>query len=160
MIMVSDQPLLLDFIKVCIRMPQDERDQLEAFTGVPYDIDGAAIGNFTTTGPKWVLRVDNEPICVGGFVLQRPGVYRDFMLNTPEAFEQHWFGVTRIARRAMNAMFLSKTAHRLECIAPAQRLSARPQLENWYRILGYKKESVLQAYCANRYDAVMFARIS
>jgi len=34
-IIVYTDPLLLDFVKVCINMPQDEREQLEAFTGEP-----------------------------------------------------------------------------------------------------------------------------
>jgi hypothetical protein len=160
MIQVYTDPLLLDFIKVCINMPQDERDQLEAFTGEKYDIDRAAIGNFTVPGPKWVIKADDEPICIGGFVQTRPGVWRDFMLTTAPAWEKHWFPVTRVCRRAMDAMFTSGQAHRLECITPAQRLSARPKIEEWYRILGYKNENVLHAYCANRYDAVMFARIN
>lgn len=159
MIEVFNNPFLLDFIKVCASMPQDEREQLEAFTGEAYDIDRAAIGNFTVPGPKWVLKVDNEPICIGGFVPQRPGVYRDFMLNTPEAFEKHWFGVTRIARRAMDAMFKSRQAHRLECVVPAARLAYRPELERWYSTLNYKKEASLWRYCANGTDAVIFSRV-
>lgn len=159
MIEVYSNPFLLDFIKVCAKMPQDEREQLEAFTGEKFDIDGAAIGNFTVLGPKWVVKVADEPICVGGFVPQRPGVYRDFMLNTPEAFEQYWFSVTRIARRAMDAMFKSGQAHRLECIAPATRLAARSQIEDWYKVLGYTREAPLWRYCADGSDAVIFSRV-
>lgn len=159
MIEVFTNPFLLDFIKVCAKMPQDEREQLEAFTGEKYDIDGAAIGNFTVPGPKWVLKVDDEPICIGGFVPQRPGVYRDFMLTTPEAWEKHWFGVTRIARRAMDAMFKSGQAHRLECIAPMARLAARPAIEDWYKVLLYTREAPLWRYCADGSDAVIFSRV-
>ena len=104
MIQVYTNPLLLDFIKVCLNMPQDEREQLEAFTGEKYDVDAAAIGNFTVPGPKWVIKADEDVLCIGGFVPQRPGVYRDFMLTTPAAWETHWFAITRIARRAMDAM--------------------------------------------------------
>ena len=159
MITIYHSPLLLDFIKVCIKLPQDERDQLEAFTGQPYDVDGAAIGNFTVLGPKWVAKVNDEPIAIGGFVPQRPGVYRDFMLNTPEAFEKHWFETTRLARRFMTAMFAKGDAHRLECITPSARLDARPELLRWYKILGYNREATLHGYCANGADAVIFSRV-
>jgi RimJ/RimL family protein N-acetyltransferase len=155
MIQVYTDPWLLDFVKVCNRMPQEEREQLEAFTGEKYSVDGAAIGNFTVPGPKWVIKADDEPIAIGGFVPQRPGVYRDFMLNTPEAFEKHWFAVTRIARRAMDAMLLSKQAHRLECIAHHSREKAF----RWYATLGYHKEATLYGYCANGADAVIFSRV-
>lgn len=158
MIVTYTNPLLLDFVKVCIKMPEDERAQLEAFTGEPYDIDGAAIGNFTVAGPKWVIKADDEPICIGGFVPQRPGVYRDFMLTTPDAWGKHWFAVTRIARRVMNAM-LVETAHRVECIVPASRLAYRPCIENWYKVLGYTREAPLWRYCADGTDAVIFSRV-
>ena len=159
MIQTYTNPLLLDFIKVCINMPQDEREQLESFTGEKYDIDRAALGNYSVAGPKWVIKADDEPICIGGFVPQRPGVYRDFMLTTPAAWEKHWFAVTRIARKAMDSMLLSKTAHRLECVAPASRLAYRPCIEKWYKLLGYTREAPLWRYCADGSDAVIFSRV-
>ena len=160
MIQIYTNPLLLDFIRVCIKLPQDERDQLEAFTGQPYDIDGAALGNFMVQGPKWVAKVDDEPISIGGFVPQRPGVYRDFMLNTPEAFNpKNWFAITRSSRRAMDTMFRDGIAHRIECIAPAARLAGRPRVEAWYNVLGYNREATLPGYCANGADAVQFSRV-
>ncbi len=155
MIQVYTDPLLLDYIKVCIALPQDEREQLEAFTGQPYTVDGAAVGNFTAPGPKWVIKADDEPLCIGGFVLQRPGVWRDFMLTTPEAWAKHWFSITRIARRAMDAMFSSGQAHRLECISHHSREKAF----EWYRVLGYNREATLYGYCANGADAVLFSRV-
>lgn len=159
MIQVYTNPLLLDFIKVCIAMPQDEREQLEAFTGEKYDIDGAAVGNFSVPGPKWVIKADEEPIVIGGFVPQRPGVWRDFLLTTPLAWEKHWFTVTRHCRRAMNGMLNSGQAHRLECIVPAQRVAARQELAKWYKIVGYNKEGRLHGYCANGADALVFSKV-
>jgi len=159
MIQVFTDPWMIDFLKVCAGMPQDEREQLEAFTGEPYSLDGAAVGNFQVPGPKWVIKADGEPIVIGGFVPQRPGVWRDFMLTTPGAWEKHWFPITRIARRAMNAMFASKQAHRLECIAPAKRIAYRPEIERWYSTLNYKREATLWKYCADGSDAVLFSRV-
>jgi hypothetical protein len=159
MIKVYTDPWLVDFLKVCAKLPQDEREQLEAFTGQPYSMDGAAIGNFSVPGPKWVIKSDDEPIAIGGFVPRRPGVYRDFMINTPEAFEKHWYAVTRIARRAINAMFISGQAHRLECVVPAARLGSRPKIEDWYNIIGYHREATLSGYCANGADAILFSRV-
>lgn len=159
MIQVYTDPLLLDFIKVCINMPKDEREQLEAFTGEKYDIDRAAIGNFCVQGPKWVVKADDEPICIAGFVQQRPGVWRDFMLTTPAVWEKHWFPVTRLVRRGMDAMFKSGQAHRLECITPANRLAYHPKIEKWYSVLNYKREASLWRYCADGSDAVMFSRV-
>jgi hypothetical protein len=155
MITIQENPLMLDFIKVCIKLPQDEREQLEAFTGMAYDIDGAAVGAFTSPGPKWVIRADGEPIIIGGFTPQRNGVWRDFLLTTPEAWEQHWFPVTRICRRVMDAVLISGQAHRLECVS----LASRTKAWKWYKILGYNKEGTLHGYCANGADAIIFSRV-
>jgi hypothetical protein len=157
-IKIYNNPFLLDFIKVCASMPEDERKQLEAFTGQAYDIDGAALGNYTVPGPKWVVKKDDAPICIGGFVPQRPGVWRDFMLTTPAAWD-NWFTVTRMCRRAMDAMFDSGEAHRLECLTPANRLAQRPEIENWYRVVGYTREATLWRYLADGSDAVIFSRV-
>ena len=158
MIEIVYQPPLGDFIQVCARMPDDERAQLEAFTGQQYDIDGAAIGNFMAPGPKWGARLDRLPIAIGGFVPQRPGVYRDFMLTTAEAW-QTWFHVTRACRRLMDGMLLSPGVHRLECVTPAARLSSRPEIQRWYKVLGYEPEATLRRYCADGEDAIMFSRV-
>lgn len=158
MIQIYTDPTLLDFIRVCIKLPQDERDQLEAITGQSYDVDGCALGNFSINGPKWVAKDGDEPIAIGGFAMLRPGVWQDFMLNTDDGFEKHWFPLTRSCRRVMNSM-LAGNAHRLECIVPASRLAARPILEKWYGVLGYNKEATLYGYCANGADAVIFSRV-
>jgi hypothetical protein len=156
MITIEQNPLLLDYVKVAILMPEDERKQLENFTGVPFDIDGCAVGGYSAPGHKWVIRNDKrEPLCVGGFVRERPGVWRDFMMTTPQAWAQHGFQVTRICRRIMDAMLISGEAHRLECIAPL----SRQHVFKWYKILGYNKEATLHGYCADGSDAVIFSRV-
>jgi hypothetical protein len=160
MIQVFTDPLLLDYVKICVLMPQDEREQIEALVGQKYDIDSVAVGNFMVPGPKWVIKDDSNPLVVGGFRQQRPGVWRDYMLTTPEAWEKkYWFTVTRTCRRAMDVMLKTKQAHRLECIAPAARLKNRPELAKWYKFLGYHEEGTRYGYCADGSDAVSFARV-
>lgn len=160
MIHVYTDPLLLDYVKICVLMSEDERKQVEAFVGQPYDIDSVAVGNFMVPGPKWVIKDENNPLVVGGFKQQRPGVWRDYMLTTPQAWEkQYWFTVTRTCRRVMDSMFASKQAHRLECIAPAMRLYNRPELAKWYKFLGYHEEGRRYGYCADGGDAIAFARV-
>ena len=159
MIKIYNNPYLLDFIKVCAQLPQDEREQLESFVGEKYDIDRAAVGNYEVPGPKWVGKVDDEPICIAGFVRQRPGVWRDFMLTTPAVWEKYWFPVTRLVRRGMDAMLSSGEAHRLECIVPANRLAYRPEIERWYSAIGYTREAPLWRYCADGSDAISFSRV-
>ncbi len=160
MIQVYADPLLGDFLQICIRMPADERAQVEAFVGQKYDIDAVAVGNYMVQGPKWVIKDGDIPLVVGGFKQQRPGVWRDYMLTTPEAWEkQYWFAITRTCRRAMDGMFASKQAHRLECIAPAARMKQHPKLWAWYELMGYREEGLRQGYCADGGAAVAFARV-
>ncbi len=170
MIKVFNDPLLVDFFQVAANLAPDQRAHLEALTGRPYDIDGATVGNFTSPGPKWVVKHGEDeqqfregravPLLVGGFNPQRPGVWRDFFLTTPEAFEKgFWFTVTRVCRRAMNSMFESGQAHRLECIVPAARVQSRPELVDWYKLLGYSFEGRMYGYCASGADADLFARV-
>jgi hypothetical protein len=159
MIQVYTNPFLLDFVKVAIAMPEDERKQVEALCGHEFDIDSVAVGNFMVPGPKWVIRGEEGPLCVGGFKQQRPGVWRDYMLTTPEAWEKkYWYSVTRTCKRIMDGMFTSGTAHRLECIVPETRLEQRPELLGWYKLMGYAPEGRRLGYCANGADVIAFAR--
>lgn len=162
MIKIFHSPTLLDFIHVCIRMPQDERDQLEAFTGHPYDIDGAALGSFMAPGLKWVFKEapDGVPLGVAGFVQRRPGVWRDFMMTTPELWDQYPT-VTRIVNRAIKSMFMPnehghRFAHRIECICLASREAKNSR---WYHAIGYNREATLYGYAANGADAVVFSKV-
>lgn len=161
-------PFMLDFLKVCACMPDDERAQIESMVGEPYSVDGAAVGAFTAAGPKWVIKrastqeeMDSglgRPVVIGGFIPQRRGVFRDFLLTTPEAWE-HGYKVTRICKRIMDDMLRSEFCHRLECIVPAARVESRPELAEWYRVLGYNYEGRHYGYCADGADAVCFSRV-
>lgn len=151
-------PTLLDFIRVVLNMAPDQREHFSAMTGHPYDVDGIAVGNFMVQGPKWCFRSNSVPIAVGGFAPQRPGVYRDFFISTPEAFSAHGFAVTRLCRRIMDSL-LEGGAHRLECIVPASRVQGYTKLEKWYAALGYKEEARHERYCADGTDAICYSRV-
>jgi hypothetical protein len=158
---VFNDPFLLDFLKLAATLPQDEREQIEKLTGHEYTVDGAAIGNFTVPGPKWVAKLDDgTPIMAGGFVQERPGVWRDFLLSGPLAWTPEYAKqCTKICRRVMDAVLLSGEAHRLETVVPAERLLTRPELLRWYKLLGYNKEGTHEKYCADGSDAVSFSRV-
>lgn len=152
-------PTLLDFAIVANDMPADERAQVEAFTGQTYDAQRIAADNFLIPGPKWVMKAGDQPLCVGGYHGMRPGVWRDYMLTTAAAWSpEHFFSVTRFARKIMDSMFKAGVAHRLECVALAARY-ARPELAKWYKILGLHYEGTHHGYCANGADAITLARV-
>jgi hypothetical protein len=151
--------ILLDAIRVVLAANEDQQEHFIAMTGQAWDIDSVAMGGFQTAGPKWSIHIDGSPVAVGGFAYQREGVYRDWFIFTPAAFEpRNYMAVTRLCRRLMDRV-LRSIAHRLECIVPAARVEASSKLAKWYKILGYNKEALLYGYCANGADAVCYSRV-
>jgi hypothetical protein len=153
-------PILLDYLRVISRAPEDQKLHFTEVTGQEWNIDSIAVGNLETTGPKWSIYADDTPIVVGGFAQRRPGVFEDWFISTPEAFSQeHYRYVTRLCKGLMDNMLGQKIAHRLECVVPVARLERSPRLAKWYKVLGYNREALHHGYCANGGDAVRFARV-
>jgi hypothetical protein len=145
---------LIDFLQVCSKLPADEIEQFEAFTGEPYNWQRAAALFSQRPGPSWVIVADGTPIVVAGFDQIRPGVWQDWLLSTPAAWDKYWRSVTKISRRVMDEM-LQQGAHRLQCVSLASRIHAH----RWYRPLGLEREGLLRAYGVNGEDAVMYSRL-
>lgn len=145
---------LVDLITVCRQMPQDEREQIQAFSGEQYDADQVAASYHLFDGPKWTLCADDRPLLVAGFTELRPGVWQDWMFSTPSAWDPHWWTTTKQSRRVMDAM-LRTVAHRLQCVSLASRIQAH----KWYSALKLEREGVLRGYGANGEDAIMFSRL-
>ena len=151
--------ILLDAIRVVLAATQEQQEHFKTTTGAEWDIDGVALGGFQTTGPKWSIHIDGKPVAVGGFAMQRPGVYRDWFIFTPDAFTKaNYLAVTRLCRKLIEHV-LKNGAHRIECLVPVSRVDSRPQLDRWYTILGYNKEALLYGYCANGADAYCYSRV-
>lgn len=160
MIEVFSNPLLLDFLRICLELPPDERQHIERISGEPFTEDACAVSAFSIPGPKWVVKKDGVPLAAGGFVMKRPGVWRDYLLTTPQAWEPPTaFRVTLACRRIMNAMFESGEAHRVECLVPEIRVKARPELDRWYKAMRYSLEATLQGYCADGTAACVYSRV-
>lgn len=168
MIRLFKDPFLADFLYISAKTPADERAQIESMTGEKFTIDGAAIGAYLASGPKWVIKIadseedfdagDSIPLVVGGFHQKRPGVWQDFLLTTSLAWD-YALPVTRFCKKAMDAMLDSGQAHRLECVVPLARVESRPELVKWYKILGYEQEGLRRGYCADGSDAMAYSRV-
>lgn len=149
-------PLLVDFVYVCQRLPEDQRRQWTAlsFQGEPYDPDRAAIALAAKCCPKWCLvHPDGTPIAIGGYDMIREGVFQDWLIGTEEGWRDHWRAITKACNRVMKRM-LETEAHRLQCVALADRTMAH----KWFRSVGLKYEGTLRGYGYNGEDAVMYAR--
>ena len=150
-------PILEDFAYLARNMRPDEIDQFVAMTGVAeYNPDIAARCLAAIPGYTWVLvGEDGLPFLVGGFQPIRPGVYEGWLAGTMEGWERHGFEITRICRRQMDAL-LRTEAHRV--YVPA--LSSRTAAHDWYmRGLGMVNEGLQKGFCANKSDAIMFAKV-
>ncbi|MGH6720049.1 MAG: hypothetical protein ACREER_12085 [Alphaproteobacteria bacterium] len=142
--------MLEDFGLMARYMRDDEKAQIEALTGEPYDADRVARLFANVPGPVYAcLGRDGFPLLVGGFIPQRPGVYRAWMAGTQAGWDAHGRTYSRMARRAIRAM-LATGAHRVEIVSLANRLSAH----NWYeRHLGLRDEGVSVGWFADGQDA-------
>lgn len=149
-------PSLVDFIRVCQLLPDDERQQLEAFTGEVYNAEQVAASFYlrSRAGLCWVLATDSAPLAIAGYEMVRTGVWQDWLLSTPDAWTYHWRTITKRCNEAMTAM-LKTEAHRLQCVSLASRIHAH----RWYRTIKLREEGTLQAYGAHGENAIMFARV-
>lgn len=155
MLTLYTKPNLIDLLNVCHRIPDDEKEQYEAFCGEKYDPNTFAARLSLAAGPSWVLCDGDSPIAVAGFSMERPGVWQDWMVSTPEAWSPaNWRGTTRYVRNVMGGMLKSE-AHRLQCISLRSRIRAH----EWYRLLGLRQEGILEAYGVDGQDALMFSRL-
>lgn len=167
MIKMFKDPFLQDYMYIASRMRADEASQIESLTGEKFSVDGAAVGCYMASGPKWVVKLadteadfgtgDAIPLVAGGFTPQRPGVWRDWLITSPLAWD-YAVAMTRICKKAMDAMLSSGQAHRLECVVPLARVESRPELVKWYKILGYEQEGIRRGYCADKSDAMAYFR--
>jgi hypothetical protein len=151
-----ENPVLTDFLHVTWFLPEDEKQQVEAFSGTPYDPEKLAISLYTAPGPKWcLLTSDNEPIVVGGYIPIGVGKFESFMLVTELGWIDHGRAVTRQAIRVIGRMFHDYGARRLQTLGLADRALAR----SWYEKIGLHYESTLASFGAKGEDAVMYVRI-
>lgn len=153
MITLAADPTVLDFLMVCQDLRADERAQIEASTGEPYDFKAIVASTCNAPAPRWVVLEDGKPIALIGYTEQRPGVWRDWMMSTDAVWKKP-IAITRICRRIMETMEKGG-AHRLECVSLATRVDAH----RWYRSVGLKFEGILRKWGANGEDAMMFARL-
>ncbi len=152
---VLQPPSIVDFLTVCRQLPADERQQLEAFEGASYVPDEAAVRFAATPGPRWALVEvsSRSPIIIGGFHWVRAGVWQDWLLSTPAAWERHWRAVSKVCRRIIDRL-LGNEANRVQCIT----LASRTRACEWYRLLKYEREGILRGFGAGGEDAVIYAR--
>lgn len=154
-IIVTDVTLT-DLLVVCTSLPEDEIEQIEAFTGEVFDPEQVATQIYMTNGLKWTGRVEktNEPIVVAGYFKVGASIWRSFMLANERAWE---FGgeVTYHVKGAIEKIAQGNQHIRLETVCLETRKLAR----RWYGSIGLSYESTMQGYGVGGEDAVMYVKV-
>ena len=148
---------LVDLLVVCRGLPQDEIEQIEAFTGQPFDVEEIAVQTYTMPGPKWTCRVreTSEPLVVGGFIQVGASIWRSFFLANERAWKEYGGEVTRHTKEAVEGIARGQEHIRLETIALASRKIAR----RWYERIGLEYEGTMRSYGVGGEDAVMYIKV-
>ena len=146
---------LVDILVVTKGLPQDEIDQIEAFSG-EFDPQEQAINIMSTPGPKWtcVVKETNEPLVVAGFIQVGVNIWRSYMLANERAWAEHGVEVTLHCRKAIKDMVQGQQHIRLETIC----LATREKAQDWYPKIGLEFESTLLGYGVKGETAVMYTK--
>lgn len=147
---------LCDLIELCAQMRQDERDQYVALTGATgFDFERAANAMYNTPGHRFLLvSGSDERLAVGGFEDVRPGVWRSWLVGTPNAWEKHWRSITEASRYVAECLF-EDGAHRIEDYMLAERKDAGLWCKNG---LGMQLDGIMPNYAADGRDVAVYSR--
>jgi len=147
---------LVDILVVTNDLPQDEIEQIEAFSGGVFDPQNMAVQIMSMGGVKWTCyeKETGEPLVVAGFVQIGATLFRSFMLASNKAWDEHGLEVTLHCRRAVKNLVQGKQNIRLETLCLASRDKAR----KWYPAIGLEYESTMPAYGAAGETAVLYTK--
>lgn len=153
--MVLVKPSLHDLRFLCERARPDEAAQYEALAGLPWLPEAVAADYFSRRGPQFALLDWNgAPLVAAGFEFVTPGVWRAWMVGTPQAWDAHWRAITLNTNRIMR--LLLRTERRLELLV----LASRTQACEWYeRGLRMQREGTHLHYGVNGETALTYARV-
>ena len=147
---------LVDVLMVCADLPQDEIDQIEAFSGGKFNPETVALQVMSMDGLRWTCYEleSNQPIVVAGFNSVGATIWRSFMLATNKAWAEHGVEVTLHCRHAVSNLVRGRQNIRLETMCLASRSKAR----NWYPSIGLEYESHIPAYGVSGETAVLYVK--
>ena len=148
-------PNAADILRVCTDLPPDEIEQIEAFTGRPFDPVAIAESMLKQAWLHGLVDAESDEILVVGCLyLITPSTYRTCFLATNRAWQEYGKEVT-LASVDMLAKVLATHRHaRFETLCLAKRTLA----QRWYEMIGLKLESTLPEYGANGEDAVLYVK--
>lgn len=145
-------------VKIAEELPPGERKLFTALTGTAFDVQEFMMTLAEIVGDtphQYTFWAGDRAIAAGGFLPQRPGVFRTWFMAPQWAWDEHGRDLTEACQTAMDQMFNAKLAHRIETVTLVDRTEARA----WYERIGLTFESTLRGYGANGEDAVMYVAV-
>lgn len=149
---------LYDLLYLANDARADEREQWEALTGRPWDVEEVANDHYNRGGLKFTLvdAVGSPPIAAGGWQELIPGVWQSWMIGTADNWATRWRAITKASRRVMDDLEQNLGARRLQTSALASRALACA----WYvRGLKMQPEGIMRGFGMGGEDVAMFARV-
>lgn len=143
---------------VAKELPTKERALFTALTGAQFDTEEflVSMAEFVGDSPyHYLIWAGDAPVAAGGFLPQRPGVFRTWFIAPDASWEHYGRELTDLCRDQIERMLQDKLAHRIETVTLADRTEARA----WYERIGLTFESTLPGYGANCEDAVMYVAV-
>jgi hypothetical protein len=147
---------LVDVLMVLNDLPQDEIEQIEAFSGAQFDAENMAMQIMSMPCPKQTCyeKETGDPLGVAGFAQLGPTLFRTFMLVTNKAWADFGAEVSVLTRRGLKDFIKGHQHVRVETLCLASRDEARA----WYERIGLKYESTLHGYGACGESAVLYTK--
>lgn len=144
-----------NLLTICRDLPVDEIELLSRTNSSPFDPAAFAIWALNAPGFNHIIHNGDEPLAAAGFIPQRTGVYRTWMIARELAWSSYGGEVTRIVADAIRDIIGEGVAHRVETVTLADRKRAR----DWYPKIGLQLESTHRKYGINGEDAVMYVAL-
>jgi RimJ/RimL family protein N-acetyltransferase len=139
-------------------LPESERQLFTALTGATFDAEQFLISLAEMLGDmpyQYIFWADDKAVAAGGFLPERPGVYRTWFMAPQTTWDEHGRDLTEACKKLVADMFEGRLAHRIETVTLADRTEARA----WYERIGLTFESTLCGYGAHGEDAVMYVAV-
>lgn len=145
---------LVDILVVCRALPQEEIDQIEAFTGEPFDQQHTAASLELSSGPRWCIRTKEtgEPLAVAGMLKISGNIWRTWFLANQRAWDEFGREVTVHVAKVRKLLLEEQEHMRIETVC----LASREKAQEWYKAVGMVHESILHGYGVNGESAVMY----
>ncbi len=139
-------------------LPTSERELFTAQTGASFDVEEFLVTLAEIVGDaphQYTFWAGENPVAVGGFLPQRPGVFRTWFMAPEWAWAEHGADLTERCRAIIQELFAAGLAHRIETVTLAHREEARA----WYERIGLTFEALHPGYGANGEDAVTYVAV-